>query len=141
MANGVGAAGNQMGGAVAGFAGGGLWRADYAIDDAGRDDGVCQRGGLECAVAADFGWGGGVCGRNGIFGLGAEYAADGDCVYAGIVAVEHGVLAACLRVHGGGDGGADGLGATADGGSLKMRLLGFQAALLGFCLPAPRLFC
>lgn len=121
-----------MGGGVAGNGGGSLWRADYAVDDAGRDDSVCQRGGLECAVAADFGWGGGVCGRNGVFGFGAEYAADGDCVYAGIVAIEHGVLAACLRVHGGGDGGADGLGKMAGGGSLKAGD-GFQAALL---LPA-----
>jgi len=60
-----------MGGGAAGNAGGGVWRADYAVDDAGRDDCLCQRGGLECGVAARFGGGGGVCGGNGVFGLGA----------------------------------------------------------------------
>ena len=85
--------------------------------DAGRDDCLCQRGGLECGVAARFGGGGGVCGGNGVFGLGAKYAADGGGVYGGTVAVEHGVLAARLRVYGGGDGGADGLG-TVEGGAI-----------------------
>ena len=70
---------------------------------------------MECGVAACFGGGGGVCGGNGVFGLGAEYAADGGGVYAGIVAVEHGVLAARVRVHGRGDGGAVGLGAVEGG--------------------------